>query len=264
MDLHILSDLHTEHCSYGPAPVIADVLVLAGDICDASMFGAEKVAEHYLAAKKPVLYVPGNHEFYGSRMAQQLWKLSRQCRRAGIQLMHNREVVLEGVRVLGATLWTDFALYGAANIPMALLQARQMVADFTWVFDERGTPILPAHTLAWHTRSLQWLRQRMASPFEGKTVVVTHHGVHPRSIHARFSNHPINTAFVSNLEETLFEGRPALWVHGHVHNSFDYSVGETRVVANPRGYAKRAKLPDGQVVERRENQEFNPTLVVRV
>ncbi len=265
MKFHILSDLHTEHCSYGAAPVIGDALVLAGDISDARSIGALQVAKNYRAVGKPVFYVPGNHEFYGSRMSSRLLTLRRECKKAGVELLFNRSVVAGDVRVLGTTLWTDFCLYGEPTRAQALVYARQSVSDFSWIFDGNGRGIMPAATVHWHARAVRWLTAELRTPFNGKTLVVTHHGVHPLSIHQRFAAHPINPAFVSNLEPLLLDCGPDVWVHGHVHNSFDYRVGTTRVIANPRGYAKRGPAyPGGPIVERRENPDFNEKLVVEL
>jgi predicted phosphodiesterase len=264
MDIHILSDLHTEKCSFGAAAVLADCLVLAGDIGDASSFGALAVAEGYLSAGKHVFYVPGNHEFYGSRAPQQLRKLGRLCRKHAIHLLANREVIVGDVRFLGAPLWTDFELNGTEGKLAAQKLARQTMADYTWIFDGKGTCLEPMATARWHARSVHWLRARLADSFSGRTVVVSHHGVHPRSIHPRFEGDLGNGAFVSNLEALILEVGPDLWLHGHVHQNVDYRVGRTRVVTNPRGYAKRVREPDGTLVERRENPAFNPKLVLTV
>src|SRR5690606_38305588 len=88
-------------------------------------------------------------------------------------------------------------------------------------------------------------------PFDGRTVVVTHHGPHPGSVHTRYENAAVNGAFVSDLSSLIKAGRPDLWVHGHVHDTFDYRVGSTRVVANPKGY-------------RNENPLFDPAMVIDV
>jgi Icc-related predicted phosphoesterase len=104
----------------------------------------------------------------------------------------------------------------------------------------------------------------MAEPFKGPTVMVTHHGVHPGSVHKRFAGDPINPAFVSNLAKRIKKWKPTVMVHGHVHNKFYYRVGPTLVVANPRGYEKRLKDADGVVHSLPEHADFDPHLVVTV
>ena len=90
--------------------------------------------------------------------------------------------------------------------------------------------------LAEHELSRAWLEQELNKPYDGKTVVISHHGPHPLSVHPRYVGEALNAAFVSNLTELLPKGD--LWIHGHVHDSFDYRVGRCRVVANPLGYAR--------------------------
>jgi len=264
MRLHILSDLHTGHCPFGPARVCADALVLPGDIGDGPTFDVATVASAYLAAGLPVLYVPGNHEFYGTRITRGLRNLHRQCRAAGITLLTNRSVVIQGVRFIGATLWTDFEFYGASRKASSERAAQFGISDFSCIFDGRGRTITPAMTARWHAKSRRMLEAELARPFEGKTAVITHHGPHRGSVHARWTGHPVNPAFVSDLEELILQYQPALWAHGHVHNSFRYLVGSTPVIANPRGYVKRVLDKNGVLIFERENEDFNPQLVVSV
>jgi Icc-related predicted phosphoesterase len=104
------------------------------------------------------------------------------------------------------------------------------------------------------------LHEQLAKPFEGKTMVITHHGPHPKSVHPRYSGDPLNAAFVSDL--TPLVEQADLWIHGHVHDSFDYTVGKCRVVANPRGYARNRLYADGPEQIVWENPAFDPALVI--
>ena len=89
-------------------------------------------------------------------------------------------------------------------------------------------------SIALHHAHRRWLQDRLLQPFAGATVVITHHPPHPGSIAPKFATHPLNPAFVSNLEDLM--GRARLWIHGHTHSAFDYIVRGTRVVCNARGY----------------------------
>jgi len=100
-----------------------------------------------------------------------------------------------------------------------------------------------------HARAATWLAGKLDEPFPGTTVVITHHAPHPNSAHKRYNGHLLNGAFVSDL--TRLMGKAALWIHGHTHDSFDYAVAGTRVIANPKGYVN-------------ENKAFDPSLVVTV
>ena len=104
-----------------------------------------------------------------------------------------------------------------------------------------------------HKRSRNFLEDELARPFDGATVVVTHHAPHPRSMHSRYGSDLLSAAYVSDLTTVIEAGQPNLWVHGHVHESFDYRVGATRVVCNPHGYGAGI-----------ENPKFDPGLVLEV
>jgi Icc-related predicted phosphoesterase len=121
---------------------------------------------------------------------------------------------------------------------------------------ERGyklRTLLPTDTVRLHRASVAFLHKELSRPFDGATVIVTHHAPSPRSIASRFCGDPLNSAFASNLDPLISRHEPSLWIHGHMHDSFDYTIGRTRVVCNPRGY-----FPD------QLNSQFDPTFVVEV
>ena len=109
----------------------------------------------------------------------------------------------------------------------------------------------PKDALARHIAGKAWLEGMFAKPHDGPTVVVTHHCVSRRSVHDRWRNDVISAAFSSNLDALVGSSNADLWVHGHTHDSFDYRIGRTRVVCNPRGYGS-------------ENQFFDPKLIVEI
>jgi Icc-related predicted phosphoesterase len=121
------------------------------------------------------------------------------------------------------------------------------IADFS----DRTGKLTTARAKVMHERSRAFLRETLATPHDGPTVVVTHHAPHRGSLHPRYVGSPANPGFVSDLEGLILTGKPELWVHGHVHDSYDYRVGRTRVVCNPKGYGN-------------ENLGFDPCLVVEV
>lgn len=237
MKLHILSDLHLE---FGPLELPAteaDVLVLAGDI-DLHTRGIEWGAS--VALGRPVIYVPGNHEYYHSHMSGLALEMRKRADARGVHLLDSDEVVVGDVRFLGTTLWTDFALYGpSASTIQAMRTADIYMADFGLI-RYGGKRLFTARDAARiHHAAVRWLRQRLAVAHNGPTVVVTHHCPHPRSIPTRFEGDILTPAFCSDLSSLIEEFQPDLWVHGHTHDSFDYRVGGTRVVCNPRGYYGR-------------------------
>lgn len=250
MRIRILSDLHLEFLDWQAPAAPADVVVLAGDI-DLGVRGVRWARENF--AGTPIIYVPGNHEHYGGRLQEVLGALRTEADRHGVHFLEQGEVVIGNVRFLGATLWTDFALYGSepGAVQRAMAHADLYVNDFRIVRDAGGGWFRAHHAREIHVQQTRWLAERLAAA-TGPTVVVTHHLPHPRSVHARFEADLLNASFASDLDRLV---RPpvTLWIHGHTHDSMDYQVNGTRIVCNPRGY-----LPHSP------NLAFDPTLVLEL
>jgi predicted phosphodiesterase len=248
MRLHVLSDLHLSRGGLQVPQNDADVVVLAGDIAR-----PREAIAWARSFDKPVLYVPGNHEFYGGSIAGTVDELKRLCEGTSIRVLDNEEAVIDGVRFLGSTLWTDFMLEEEKR-EAAMQEATRFMRDFSRIqFGE--TTFTPEHSAALFTLHAGWLAGKLAEAHAGPTVVITHHAPSPLSIHPRFAGSLLNGCFVSDSEHLLDGERACLWIHGHTHDSFDYERNGTRVVCNPRGYAK-----DGV----NENPLFDANLIVEV
>jgi predicted phosphodiesterase len=231
MRLRIFSDLHLEFAPFQPSDRGVDVVVLAGDI-HLETRGVGWAAETF---RRPVVYVPGNHEYYGGHFKNTLAKMKQRGEGTQVHVLDRDEVVIEGVRFLGTTLWTDFSATG--NLVQAALEARQRMSDYRRIRAGSYRRLRPSDVLEDHRDAVTFLRTKLAEPFPGKTVVVTHHAPSTRSIADQFRGDigHLNAAYVNRLDELL--GPPAaVWVHGHTHTSFDYELLGTRVVCNPRGY----------------------------
>jgi predicted phosphodiesterase len=232
--IRVLSDLHLELQDWLPPEVEADIVVLAGDIHSGTR-GIEWARRQFPLST--VLYVPGNHESYGRDIRETVSDLQRAGRRFGVDVLHGRGVVIGGVRFLGATLWTDFALYGsdAQSVARAMREAKYGMSDFSVIRHEPHGLFRPEHARAMHLEQVCWIRERLAEGFPGPTVLITHHLPHPRSIHLKYRGSALNPAFASDLSHLM--GPPiAAWIHGHTHESCDYIEQGTRVLCNPRGY----------------------------
>ena len=253
MKLHILSDLHLGTGGFEPPSTDADVVILAGDI--ARPRDAVPWARQF---GKPVLYVAGNHEFYGGSLDGTMEALRRSCDGSSVHVLDDSEVVLDGVRFLGSTLWTDFQLFeDEARQAESMAEAQRLIRDFSRIrlAEASDAVFTPQDSATRFRRHAGWLRGRLDAPFDGPTVVITHHSPSPGSIHPRFADSLLNACFVSSAEHLLDGGRVQLWIHGHTHDSFDYRVNGTRIVCNPRGYSK-----DGVI----ENAQFDAGLVIDV
>jgi len=199
--IRALSDLHIEFFDFEPLDVEADVVVLAGDIFTEhqGLAWARRVF-----SRTRIIYVLGNHEFYDARYETVLETSRQEAARLGIDLLECNAVVIDGVRFLGTTLWTDFEIdEPSPGMPsFALWYANQNMADFRLI-RYRGEFLTPDATREFHRESRRWLSARLAEPFDGKTVVVTHHLPHRRSIHKRFDRDPLNPAFASHLPDLV-------------------------------------------------------------
>jgi Icc-related predicted phosphoesterase len=239
MKIWLLADLHLEFADLRQ-PLTnpdADVCVVAGDLCRAPAM--------------PCVYVAGNHEFYKGSISEALEDgRSAAVGFPDVHFLENGIVVIDGVRFLGATLWTDYRIEGHPEV--AMFQARERMNDYRQIAKQRHPwqRFVPETAFRMHQQSRLFVDSVLKADTI-KTVVVTHHLPHARSIPWRFQGDLLNAAYASDLSAVIESGRPALWVHGHTHDSCDYMVGDTRVVCNPRGYED-------------ENVRFDPTLMVRV
>lgn len=251
MKILILSDLHLEFANLSPPTSEVDVVVLAGDIWK------KDHGVHWARATwpdTPIVYVAGNHEFYRTERRACLKALRASAHEVGVHFLENDEVVIDGVRFLGSTLWTDFELFNKTH-SKAEVTARcmQSLADFRWIA-EVAEPFSPDDAMRLFRESAVWLKHKLIEePFNGKTIVITHHLPSHRSVAPKYAKDLSSAGFASHLD-ALF-GYSELWIHGHTHTSFDYIAEGTRVICNPRGYLIRGIA---------ENAEFNPELVVEI
>jgi Icc-related predicted phosphoesterase len=243
--VRLLSDLHLEFGAWDPPAVDADVVVLAGDIWKRDQ-GLRWASRHFPPERTIVL--AGNHEHYGQLYQDVMADCRTTAAELGCHFLENDTVVLEGVRFIGATLWTDFALNGDGGLQMRSMDlAQEMMNDFhliQWREGEQLRLFQPRDAARLHHASRRFLEAQLAERFSGPTVVVTHYLPHRTSIAERFIGSDLNPAFCSDLSALIEEAQPALWLHGHSHDSCDHRVGKTRVVCNPRGYHPHELNPD--------------------
>ena len=230
-----------------------DVVVLAGDI-DRGTKGLVWAGRESDRLGLPVLYVPGNHEFYGydidrTREAMRL----EAARYPLLHFLDNDEALIDGVRFLGTTLWTDYRAWrGDAEGNMEI--ARMNIADHHLIH-RGGRLFAPREALALHKMAREFLEDRLAQPFDGPTVVVTHHGPSPLCQHPAYPPSPVSAAFQSDLDDLIQRYQPALWIFGHTHAAVDDRVGATRIYSNPEGYP-------GELIARPEG--FDPLEAIEV
>lgn len=251
MKIHCVSDIHLEFGELEYTPPDCDVVICAGDI-QPGLNGLTWMAETYGSLiGLPVIFVPGNHEFWDQKFIDHTEAMRAKAKDLRIHFLQNDEVIIDGVRFLGCTLWTDLNLLG--NQPLAMVSALSDTKDYRNIDHTASVPLQPMHTLNEHKASLEFLTESLNIPFDGKTVVVTHHAPSEQSCFPKFQHDATNYNYASNLDRFVEAMAPELWCHGHVHQNQDYMIGTTRIVCNPRGYDDYEPNPD-----------FDPKLVVDI
>jgi predicted phosphohydrolase len=236
-----MSDLHFEyHADAGRALVAAchapeaDVLVLAGDIAMAE--GIPDALALFSERYPNVIYVHGNHEYYGSTRERVVAITREACARLGnVHWLDASAVEIKGTRFFGAPLWFP-ENEAAVRHSRHLNDFRQITGAEAWVYRE-------------HQRARRLLEEQVRPG----DVVISHHLPAEACVLPQYKDHPLNCFFVAGVEDVLEKTRPALWMHGHTHGNVDVVIGETRVLCNPHGYVKRD-----------ENPGFRPRFVVEV
>jgi predicted phosphodiesterase len=247
--LHVLSDLHTEFAAFSIPKTDADVLVLAGDI-GTKLVGLEQALK---TSEIPVVYVAGNHEYYGAAIPKLTGELQNLARGSQVHFLENDEFVFEDVRFLGCTLWTDFEILGLENRSLAMWDAEQKMADYRLIrLSPKFSRLRPIDTAGLHFASLKWLKRQLEIPFDGRTVVVTHHAPSAKAFNPKYQSDLLSAAFASNLEPLLDEFQIDLWIYGHTHHNADFRHDSTRIISNQRGYPNE-RVPG-----------FNPNLVLEL
>jgi len=228
MNVQIMSDLHMELRAWAKFSgkyffisrldaTDVDVLVLAGDIATKRFL--QEVLEEFCDKYPQVIYVPGNHEYYGAYAAEHDEKIKEICAKLpNLHLLDPGKVVIDGATFVGAALW--FRKNKAANKVKYLLGDFSLIGRFDpWVYEKNA-------------EAIAFFEKNMADA----DVVVTHHLPSNKSTPARFASSPTNPFFVCNMEKMIKKYKPPLWIHGHTHDRKDYMIGNTRIIANPLGY----------------------------
>lgn len=259
MLVRICSDLHNEFDQYLlPRPFDLDtVLIVAGDVDTAPHVNRLLTFLGNASVRyKHVIFVPGNHEFYNGDMTDILAILHEALDKTpNIYLLDNSSKMIGDVLFLGGTMWTDLNNNDWATCYTAL----QGMNDFR-ITRVNGKRFLPVDSVEMFKTTKEFIFNTLDNvdkmdPKPRKTVVVTHHGPTTLSIHPMYAGSSLNPCFAANLDKEVEAKGPDFWFHGHTHSPMDYTIGKTRVIANPRGYVHRGQI---------ENPNFNPTLDIEV
>jgi len=256
MLVRIMSDLHLEFYEENNIKFELEhdldfdtVLLLAGDIHVGTK--AQPYIKEWADRFKHVVYLAGNHEFYHHELNDVVtrWR-NIEDTIENFTFLNNSSVEVEDTIFVGGTLWTNFD----NKNPMSMINAQRNMNDFYIISYDQGR-FTPDIGYALHQDMIKTIGNTCLENknTDKKVVVATHHAPSFRSISARYVGDKLNGAYASPLDEKISDWQPALWVHGHVHNSFDYMIDNTRVVCNPGGYQKYAL-----------NSGFDPKLVIEI
>lgn len=232
MKIQVASDLHQE---FGKAEVSfqnVDVVILAGDV-NLGTKGIEWIKE--VIPDVPVIYVLGNHEYYKGTYPKTLRKIMEAAADTNVHVLENAAVVIGDVTFHGATLWTDFELFGNGRANGMTCQER--MNDYKMIRREPSySKLRSVDTYVIHKASLKWLQASLEGSATKKNVVVTHHAPSIQSVSTENREDVLSSAYASNLESFILQHQPNYWIHGHIHTPTRYQVGATTVLNNPHGY----------------------------
>ncbi|MDW9386658.1 hypothetical protein GOA99_18565 [Sinorhizobium meliloti] len=251
----VFSDLHLEHSPKWPIPEIpkADVCICAGDICNKGLTRSISILGEIVSQHMPVVFVPGNHEFYKSSIVEGLQDaIQHVAKYPDVHLLHRAIIRLNGFKFIGATFWSDFQLFGPGG--MAMVEAETRMNDYKLIklskkpykrFSARQSQML-------HLQDAMFIRTALEEVCDEPTIVVTHHAPSILSLPPEYIDDPVSPAYASRFEDHIIKHEPTLWVHGHVHSRSDYFIHRTRVVCNAHGYpdeTQRSGFDPGLVLE---------------
>lgn len=234
MKVSVHSDLHFE---FGEGFITntnnAKVLLLAGDILVAN----DNITKQYYGSLVKemvkqydyVLAIPGNHEYYDGDIDEVNAYLDAWYTSLGVTFLQNRSIVIDGYKIIGTTLWSDID-------PLRSFMITQQVSDF-YLISWKNKRFFADDAKTLFDEQLNYLIDELETDMP--CIVMTHHAPSYQSIAPQYALSDINSAFASNLDNVIKAYRPVLWVHGHMHNSSDYYIDNTRIVCNPRGYVHR-------------------------
>lgn len=259
MKIRIMSDIHND-VNYKYPFRLADMdkfTIVAGDISGSINDSIKWVNDNI----KNGIIIGGNHSGYSEdkHSLQYIHKTMKDYYKLtdNVSYLENDYKIIDDVVFIGATLWTDFKLYGENFQVWDMQNAKKCMNDYRYNHydDKDGMRLLrPEDTLEMFNESFKYIEEIVKKFPNKKVVIITHHAPSVKSIHAKYLSGYANACYASNLEQFILDNpNIKLWIHGHVHNNFDYMVGDCRVVCNPRGYEMYM-----------ENFEFNSDFEVEV
>ncbi|MBB2789234.1 UNVERIFIED_ORG: Icc-related predicted phosphoesterase [Rhizobium esperanzae] len=255
MKAWIFSDLHFEQGTSADFDIpAADVCICPGDISDGGVVPSVRFLGQVVAPRMPVVFVPGNREYYRASIEEGFDAgVEEALKFHNVFILDGGVASIEGINFVGATLWSDYALFGDRR--MAMLADQNASHDYSEIkLSKRPAKRFSArNAMERHYEARVIIDRFLGASSSVPTVVVTHHAPSILSISPENVDDPLAPSYASSLERIILRHQPCLWVHGHLHNSSDYRIGSTRVVCNPRGLPGDAS-----------SKTFDPNMVIEI
>lgn len=248
----LISDLHNELLRDigNPPPDIqlnrkVDALVMAGDI-DVQEYGVRYAIRQSQRLDVPIVYVLGNHEFYETDDRPVIEKIREETQGTNVHVLSGESVELGNTLFIGATLWTDFELFGPGSRNQVLSHAAFNLNDYYNIrlVDKPFSPVFtPTTSSLWHEADRAFIETELARDYEGKRVVVTHHAPSLDCLPVFERKDLISACYASHLDWMIEKYQPNAWLHGHIHYPNQIQLGITTVISNPQGPPQFSAIP---------------------
>lgn len=236
MKIQTMSDFHySSAISFVPKlSKKADVLVIAGDLASTPDEALAAITVIRKKRKIPVIYVLGNHEYYGRLWHSTLEQYKKVLTKEdNIFLLEKETVTIDGVKFAGTTLWTDL------DNGLGAFIAYNGMNDYIEIFkvdpdNYSIVHITPNDVIEEHKKCREFLYNSITA--DEKVVIVSHHGPSFSLVSPEYSHSRLNCAFYSNLDGFFVDKAPDLFLYGHSHMFMEKDLYGTRCVCNPVGY----------------------------
>ncbi len=265
MKIQILSDLHNEFLINHKSNSLfkwkgkiestsADLIILAGDI-DTGIRGVTWAIEESERLAVPIIYVVGNHEYYNYEINKLKENLLEVTKNTNVFLLNPGTHIFNDIRIIGATLWTDYKAFTTATQSSNIISLKNSLSDHRLINIQKNGNVRkfsPHDALDVHKKEIKWLIEQLEKPFDGKTVIVTHHGPHAVCQHKSYTPSPISSGFYSDLSLIIESYSIDTWIYGHTHSNLNTRIENTRIISNQAGY------PDENVFD------FDPSFLLDI
>lgn len=249
MKINFLSDIHLEFMAYDYhlLKTDCDLIILGGDI-GVGLKTYEWAIRESEALGTPILLIAGNHELYNEDFT--LYERAKKyVEGTNVYILEKDIFEFQDCKIFGATLWTNFLLYGEPQQELVMKAAKDFIADYSLIGYNRQL-FTPQDALVEHEKSFNWLENNL--PSTGRNIVITHHAPTFHASHPKYRGDLLTASFASDLEWFILERKPLVWASGHSHFCYRKQIGDTLCLSNTKGYPREGI------------SDFDPELIIEI